>query len=130
MRRIVCLFVLFFALAGYSLPADAAGFRGGGSMHVEHGGGFRGGHFEGREHFRGHGGGHFRSSFFIAPVLVSPFWYSYGYYDAPVYEPSQTIIYQDATPADSGYLYYCKSSELYYPYTKACPEGWLKVLSN
>ena len=33
-----------------------------------------------------------------------------------------------APPADpAGTWYYCGSSAMYYPYTKACPEGWQAV---
>ena len=42
------------------------------------------------------------------PVYVNP-------YAAPAYAP----------PA--GPAYYCQSSGMYYPYTTACPEGWLAV---
>jgi len=43
------------------------------------------------------------------PVYVDP-------YPAPAYAPPPARL-----------AYYCQSSAMYYPYTTACPEGWLAV---
>lgn len=46
---------------------------------------------------------------------------------APVYVPPQPAPVYVAPPATSGVWYYCASSGQYYPYTRACPEGWQTV---
>jgi len=54
------------------------------------------------------------------PVYAAP---------APTYvEPAYPapVNYAPAQPA-SNVWYYCQSSAMYYPYTKACPEGWQAV---
>lgn len=60
------------------------------------------------------------------PVYVDP----YG--AGPAYAPQEVYIegqpeagVPQANPA--GAWYYCASSAMYYPYTKACPEGWRAV---
>lgn len=59
--------------------------------------------------------------------------YADPYDVAPVYPQQQPVyIEQDPdtvrTPANAaGSWYYCASSKMYYPYTKACPEGWQAV---
>ena len=57
------------------------------------------------------------------PVYVDP------YNAGPAYAPQEVYIegqpeagVLQANPA--GAWYYCASSAMYYPYTKACPEGW------
>lgn len=60
------------------------------------------------------------------PVYVDP------YYVGPVYPPQPVYIEQQQMPAApsanvSGVWYYCGSSAMYYPYTRACPEGWQTV---
>jgi len=50
-------------------------------------------------------------------------------YTAPAYiEPAYQapVNYARPQPA-SNVWYYCQSSAMYYPYTKACPEGWEAV---
>lgn len=44
---------------------------------------------------------------------------------APVYAQPAPIY--TAPPASGGVWYYCGSSDQYYPYTQACPEGWQAV---
>lgn len=46
-------------------------------------------------------------------------------YPAPVYVQPAPVY--SAPPARSGIWYYCGSSDQYYPYTNACPEGWQAV---
>ena len=60
------------------------------------------------------------------PVYVDP------YNAGPAYAPQEVYIegqpeagVLQANPA--GAWYYCASSAMYYPYTKACPEGWQAV---
>ena len=60
------------------------------------------------------------------PVYVDP------YNAGPAYAPQEVYIEGQpeagelqANPA--GAWYYCASSAMYYPYTKACPEGWQAV---
>jgi hypothetical protein len=141
MRRIVFLFMLSLALL-LSPSANAAGFRGGGSMHTMHSEGFRGG-FAGRGHFRGehfgghfegrgdHLAGHFRGAFFVGPVFWDPFWWDYPspYYPATVIEQQPVEYITTETPAAGhNYWYFCKSSEAYYPYVKQCAAGWVRVV--
>lgn len=40
--------------------------------------------------------------------------------------PAPPVAYS-APPPPSGNWYYCGSSDQYYPYTNACPEGWQTV---
>ncbi|MDE2442479.1 MAG: hypothetical protein KGP14_15800 [Betaproteobacteria bacterium] len=67
----------------------------------------------------------------IAGMAIGAAAYSNAYATpAPVYaEPvyvQPTPVYA-APPARSGVWYYCGSSDQYYPYTNACPEGWQAV---
>jgi len=60
------------------------------------------------------------------PVYVDP------YNAEPAYAPQGFYIEGQpeagVTPASpAGAWYYCVSSAMYYPYTKACPEGWQAV---
>lgn len=60
------------------------------------------------------------------PVYVDP------YNAEPAYAPQRFYIEGQpeagVTPASpAGAWYYCVSSAMYYPYTKACPEGWQAV---
>ena len=60
------------------------------------------------------------------PVYVDP------YNAGPAYAPQE--VYSEGQPEagvlqanPAGAWYYCASSAMYYPYTKACPEGWQAV---
>ena len=60
------------------------------------------------------------------PVYVDP------YNSGPAYAPQG--VYSEGQPEagvppanPAGAWYYCGSSAMYYPYTKACPEGWQAV---
>ncbi len=60
------------------------------------------------------------------PVYVDP------YNAGPAYAPQGAYIEGQpevgVPPANpTGAWYYCGSSAMYYPYTKACPEGWQAV---
>ena len=62
--------------------------------------------------------------------LSQPHYYSYP---APiVQEPLEEIYVQPAPPqpATTGYWYYCRNPEGYYPYVKQCPDGWMKVVPS
>lgn len=129
---------------------DAAYRYSGRDSYVRHSG--RGG-FVGRGDYVGgyrHGGhrhgGHFSSSIWIGPSFgfgydpfYSPFYpayrysypYSYPYYAPPMVvvpqEPQQYIM-RDDLEEETGYWYYCKDANGYYPYVKRCPGGWMKVV--
>jgi hypothetical protein len=113
----VSLAALAVAAATAMSPAAA---RGGGG----------GGHGHGHGHFhRGHVGAH------IGIVIGAPLvaWPVYRhYYPAPVVIREEPRVYiekadaPEAAPAQ-GTWYYCRSSEMYYPYTQACPGGWEAV---
>lgn len=55
-------------------------------------------------------------------------------YVQPEYPPQPSYAVPPASPvpapASPGTWYYCPSSAMYYPYTKACPEGWQAVPAN
>ena len=50
--------------------------------------------------------------------------YAVPVYAEPVYQAP--VNYARPQPASSVW-YYCQSSAMYYPYTKACPDGWQAV---
>jgi hypothetical protein len=68
--------------------------------------------------------------------IVGPSWYYYPrpyavtapqtvIIQQPVQQPQQVVIEQAAPQvANSPVLYYCKSTETYYPDTMTCPGGW------
>lgn len=94
-----------------------------------------------------HGGGHdhFRFGLYMGdPFYSVPYRYAYPYpYYGPYYSPPTVItvpqpapppvyIQQSPPPASqqalpSGYWYYCRDPEGYYPYIKACESGWEQV---
>lgn len=100
------------------------------------------------DRWHGHGRGHARV---YGSVVINPFlgpWYPSGSYYYPPYSPLYSPPYyppviaapapppvyieQDssgasASPAPQAYWYFCRASNGYYPYTKDCPEGWVKV---
>jgi hypothetical protein len=118
------------------------GFRGGvpGGFHSGvpggfHGGvppnGFHGGFHDGHFPHNGHAvhtrvfiGGSF---FFGGPFWWGPGPYYAGYAGSPVVVESAPPTYIQQAPA-SAYWYYCPSSQSYYPYVTACPDGWLTVV--
>jgi len=71
----------------------------------------------GRVHFGVHIGPYWGPWWIIPPPVV---------YSVPVDEPEPPIVIEQTTsPAD--YWYFCRSANAYYPYVKACSEGWEKV---
>jgi hypothetical protein len=82
--------------------------------------------------------GHFSGGVFIGVPLWGPGWWGYPYpYAYPYPYPSQPTVVirqepqeyvqQPAQPQQQ-YWYYCPDPQGYYPYVKACPKGWLKVV--
>lgn len=71
--------------------------------------------------------------YFGAPI--SPF-----YYPAPVYyypqpvivapSPPTTYIEREPAPPPSGYWYWCRDSQAYYPQVQSCPTPWQQVPAN
>jgi hypothetical protein len=60
------------------------------------------------------------------PVYVDPYYVAPAYSQPPVYIEQMPASPAPATNAQNTW-YYCASSSMYYPYTKACPEGWQAV---
>ncbi len=117
MRRIFIAFLASISLV--ALPAYAD--RG------YHGGRAYSGHGHHRHH--GHGGAIWPGVAVVGaltglallsqrPVYAAP------YYAEPVYVAPP--LYR-APPVAASTWYYCQSSAMYYPYTRACPEGWQRV---
>jgi hypothetical protein len=119
-----------------------AGFRSGGFRGGEfHRGGFRGG----RERFeRFHRFGFFGDFGFVGPAFGfgvypffwDPFWFpspypAYTYAPPVVIQPEPQVSGpQPSSPATPTYWYYCVDAKAYYPYTRQCPGGWLKVVPS
>ena len=88
-------------------------------------------------HGRGHHhhGGHVRFGIVLgAPLIHWPHshYHPYDPRTVVIREEPRTYIEKgdapDASPSpSSGYWYYCRSADLYYPYTKHCPGGWERV---
>ena len=89
------------------------------------------------------GGGYFSGSVYIGPGWGwDPFFYPYYSYPAyPYYYTPPTVVVPqgpqeyispDTGSADdkTGYWYYCRKPEGYYPYVERCPSGWMKVVPN
>jgi hypothetical protein len=141
MRKFLILFVAAaFSLAALPAHADRAYSGGHGAPSGQ--GSYRapGGYPAQGYHGHGgyHGGGYYPwaglalfSAFAGLAILAEsnrpP--YADPYYGAPVYGGPTLFIEQqpNASPYPAGNWYYCNSSALYYPYTKACPEGWQAV---
>lgn len=89
-----------------------------------------------------HSHSHFSGSIWIGPSwgVWDPFWYpyypypSYRYYAPPTtvvvpQEPQQYIL-PESQQEETGYWYYCRKPEGYYPYVERCPSGWMKVIPD
>ena len=90
------------------------------------------------------GGGHSHSQFFFSgSIALGPWWpaygwypgYPYAYYPVPYYPPAPVVVqqqpqvYVQQAPSQADYYwYYCQNPAGYYPYVKACPGGWMKVV--
>jgi hypothetical protein len=140
MKKITALCLAIVMIGSItSSPVWAWGGRYYGGPHYGGGGYYGGGRYGGGWGY-GRGGGYGRSSFgfyFGAPFYPYPYYgypYRYPYYYPPaiVTVPVTPPVYiQQSPPAaqqnPSGYWYYCNSPEGYYPYIKACPNGWQQV---
>lgn len=142
MRRHLVL-VLLTAASVAALPAHAD--RGGHGGHGFGGGpGHRGGPPSGVHYDRGdHGsrGGHrnhdsawaglavvgaLAGLAYIAAANPRPV-VTQRYYAEPAYPVYSSAPAYVAPPPSAGTWYFCQSSGIYYPYTRACPEGWMAV---
>ena len=65
-----------------------------------------------------------------------PYWYGYDpayntspgvIYHEPEYEPDQDDESTGDSANGSGYWYFCRKSNAYYPYVRKCAGGWEKV---
>jgi hypothetical protein len=80
-----------------------------------------------------HHGGHVRFGIVLGAPLFWPHHHYQPYYPRTVVirEEPRTYIEKsdapDASPSSSGYWYYCRSADMYYPYTQHCPGGWERV---
>ncbi|QWV92703.1 hypothetical protein KP004_16170 [Geomonas oryzisoli] len=110
-------------------------------------GGYTRGYSRGGYSYGGHrGGSHFSGSVYIGPGWGwgwDPFFYPY-YYSYPAYpyyytpptvvvpqEPQEYISPDTGTDTEqTGYWYYCRKPEGYYPYVERCPSGWMKVVPD
>ena len=88
----------------------------------------------------GHHGGHARLGFYFGVPLAVPYYYPPAYYYGPRAYYSEPLavapaapayyIQQDnpaATPPPSGYWYYCRDAQGYYPQVQQCPTPWQQV---
>lgn len=106
-----------------------------------HGGGHGGHVYAGHRH-SGHG--HLGIGLYFGMPYGYPYYppYYYPYYYPPVVvAPAKPPVYIERAPAtsyvppdivnptesDHYYWYYCAKLDGYYPYVKACPDGWQKV---
>jgi hypothetical protein len=65
---------------------------------------------------------------FVGPFFWDPFWFP-APYAAYTYAPPLVIQPEPpSSPTGPAYWYYCADAKAYYPYTQACPGGWLKVV--
>ncbi len=141
--KVACLLIaLIGSITSNTLWAEG---RGGGGGHYgggggHYGGGGGGGHYGGGGgHYGGGGwgyghGGHSSYGFYFGapfyPYYSNP--YPYYYPPAVVTVPVTPPVYIQQTPPaaqqyPAGYWYYCTNPEGYYPYIKACPNGWQQV---
>jgi hypothetical protein len=129
--------------AGVGTGFQSRGFHGGAFHGREfHGGAFRGGHdrFDRFNHFHRFGffgGFGFTGSAFgfgVYPFFWDPFWFPspypvYSYAPPLVIQPdTQLSVQQPSSTAAPTYWYYCVDAKAYYPYTRQCPGGWLRVV--
>lgn len=91
-----------------------------------------------------YGHSHFSGSVWIGPGWGwDPFFYpyypyypypSYPYYTPPTVvvpqEPQEYIVPEADEQQETGYWYYCRKPQGYYPYVERCPGGWMKVLPD
>ena len=99
-----------------------------------------------RHHHHHHHHGHRASVgiFFGAPAFYYPYpryyspYYYPPYYYAPavVAAPSAPVYIEQSAPAaapsqgSTGYWYYCRDTQTYYPYVQQCASPWQQVVPN
>ena len=147
MRKLLLLLVAALSLAALPAAAERAYSGGRGSPGAPPGKGVyygQGGHGHYDHSYRGgyHGSGSYRSGGYYP-------WAGLALFSAiagaaiiaessrlpppdPDYGGPALFIerWPEGSPYPAGNWYYCQSSALYYPYTKACPEGWQAVPPN
>jgi len=151
MKRLVqASFVVLAILMMCAASGQAAGVYGcgrGGAVASSHGRGGGayygrgGGHYYGGSRY--YGSGHYYGGGWGWGPTINLGWWGLGYpfygypyypyYDRPpvIVEQPSTEIYVQPAPLqseDTGYWYFCKNPEGYYPYVKNCPSGWMKVV--
>lgn len=87
-----------------------------------------------------HSHSHFSGSVWIGPGFGfwDPWYYpyypypSYRYYTPPTVvvpqEPQEYVLPE--SQQETGYWYYCRNPQGYYPYVERCPSGWMKVVPD
>ncbi len=134
---------------GGGRSAGAPGGGGGRGFAAPAGRGGGGGHqyARSRGHSGGHSHGHSHSHWSLGLSFGAPFWYGPAYYPYyypypypyPYYYPPAVVVTpeprvyveRDDRPSDSGqsspWWYYCRESDMYYPYVKECAGQWERV---
>jgi hypothetical protein len=134
MKRLACVIFLGVTLLS-AVPLQVHAGRARGHVGVN-GGGHYSGHYRPayRPGYRNHAWGGSRywgpRVYWGGSIVLGP-WYPYRYYAPPpvvIQEPPQ--VYAQPEQAEASYWYYCRNPEGYYPYVKACPEGWMKVVPD
>lgn len=123
MRKTIIAAVTALTLAVSPAYADHGYYRGGGDYHEHHHGG--GSPWVGLAVVGALAGlaimaDQSRPRYVAAPAYVEP-----AYPPQPAYSYPPT--YSAPAPDAPGTWYYCGSSGMYYPNTRACPEGWQAV---
>ena len=121
---------------------SGGGTRVGGYGYSGRGGGYSRGYSRYASPGRSHShGGHWSGSTWIGPGFgfYDPFYYpyypypSYRYYAPPtvvVPQEPQEYILPESQQEETGYWYYCKNPQGYYPYVERCPSGWMRVVPD
>ncbi|ACH37842.1 hypothetical protein Gbem_0819 [Citrifermentans bemidjiense Bem] len=103
-------------------------------------GGYSGGGYGTRYLGPSHSYSHFSGSVWIGPGFG--FWdpWYYPYYQYPSYRyyaPPTVVVPQEPqeyvlpeSQQETGYWYYCRNPQGYYPYVERCPSGWMKVVPD
>jgi hypothetical protein len=74
---------------------------------------------------------------FYYPRYYSPYYYPpYYYAPAVVAAPSAPVYIEQSAPTaapsqgSTGYWYYCRDTQTYYPYVQQCASPWQQVVPN
>jgi hypothetical protein len=135
MKKII---LMRFAIVLIGVMANSTAWAHGGG----HGGFDGGGHFGGGGHYGGGGWGYGRGMYYGGVGLGLGYglnyygaypYYNYNYPPVITIPVAPPVYVQQAAPAPvvqqypAGYWYHCSNPEGYYPYIKACPNGWQQV---